>query len=298
MNSTSKVRRSLAAIAMASIFAIGLSGCAAEASSGSGKTVEPAPTASASVMPAVSLCDPASSALGDSVPSKEVTDARGVYCATVINPAAAALTEDTSKYEATLSEFKVTNDEAFSVQKKAVEFLASEGLDSSLLDSTYDPAGTEGSVWAAAHSDLLDPAWQSSYDSSSELYDTQFVIGGHGTPLLRDGGPRIAKSSISVGRVYAQTPTDSSSRQVIVELNATVSYRADDTSALAMVTMLYPDETTETLKVKYPELFDGTGENNILLKNGVFLYSFSMDTQKITGNDSKYVLNYSSTAGL
>jgi hypothetical protein len=293
-----KMKKPLIAIGLTGALAISLSGCAGTLNNdNNNQTPEPTQT---SVPVDGALCDPANDIYGDSIAAETVTDDLGTYCHTSIDPTAEAMQKDVSKYDtASLTQYGVSEDDAFVIQKKAVEFLGSQGLDSSALDTNTDGVAgndTAGQAWIKANTDKFDPVSLSQYTAEGGVYSSTVVVNGYAPPLVRDGSPRMSESSIVVSKVYAGVATTDTT-QTVVNLNAKASYRADDANTIDFILKFDPDKTEESLKTEYPSLFDGTGENNILL-DGTFTYAYSNETQLIVGSKSSYTIDYKDTAGL
>ncbi|TFC76725.1 hypothetical protein E3O45_08160 [Cryobacterium sp. TMS1-20-1] len=274
---------------------LGLAGCAGAVENE--KVAQPTQTADASA----ELCNPASDSYGDSVADSTVTDDLGTYCRTVINPNADAIKEDVSKYDrASLTQYAISDDDALAFQRSAVEFLGSEGLDSSALDTNTDGTvgnDTAGQAWVEQNLTLFDPGWSDPYTAEGGLYSNAVVVNGYTPALIRDGGPRLVQSSITVTSVYAGPLSRGTANQVIVTLNAKASYRAIDADTVAFQLRYSPEKTKKSVQAEHPELFDGTGENNIFL-DGTFTYAYSTETRLLVGNRSNYEIDYKARAGL
>jgi len=105
------------------------------------------------------------------------------------------------------------------------------------------------------------------------------------------------QSSITVTSIYASALSRGTANQVIVTLNAKASYRAIDADTVAFQLRYSPAKTKESVQAEHPELFDGTGENNIFL-DGTFTYAYSTETRLLVGNRSDYEIDYKANAGL
>ena len=290
-----KVRHVFLVATLPGVLVLGLAGCAGTVENE--KVAQPTQTAEASA----ELCNPASDSYGDSVADSIVTDDLGTYCRTVINPNADAMKRDVSKYNSdSLTEFAISVDDAFAFQKSAVEFFGSEGLDSSALDTNTDgTVGNDaaGQAWVQQNIAFFDPGWSDPYTAEGGLYSNAIVVNGYTPALIRDGSPRLSQSSVTVTDVYAGSASSGTAKQVVVVLTAKASYRATDADTVAFELRYSPEKTEESVRAEHPDLFDGTGENNIFL-DGTFNYAYSAETRLLVGNRSNYEIDYKASAGL
>jgi hypothetical protein len=278
-----------------------LSGCAvtAPAPTPDSTAVDNASPTSEAYDPA--LCDPAGDSYGDVVPVGFVTDEYGTYCHVGINPELPALTSDAKLTRDLLNQFGISREQALSMQKKALEFTASEFVDSNILDRNTN--GVEGNdkngvEWLEQHKDYFEPGTLPDYQVPGEIFKSGVVVNGYHPVLIRDGKPRIADSSIKVLETYAkESLADGEPASVVVLLEVKVSYRASDAEIVAWKRLNEPEVTEEAIRETSPELFDNTGENNMLLM-GKTAYSYNPTTEKFLGNSHELQLDYSAKPGL
>jgi hypothetical protein len=289
-----RMKRTVAAFSLAMATATALTGCAFSEPN----TSKAPDKGDASAAPAEALCDPADDSYGDVVPAEPVTDEAGTYCHVMVNPHAVALTNETPLSGQLLNEQGVSPEQAKNIQRKAITFTAGEFFDSNILDRNSN--GVEGNdgdgvKWLEEHKDDFDPGVLANYQKPGEIYKSNVVFNGYSPTLIRDGKPRITDSSIRVVQTYAQA--DSVAGQpanIVVLMEVAASYRATDQEA---VVWQMREDSEETLRTQSPELFDGEGENNLVLA-GKVAYSYSSATEKLLGNSFELDFDYSPTPGL
>jgi len=286
-----KIKKPALAVGLIGALSFSLAGCSGSMNNDDVDNT-PNPTTSTGA-----LCDPANDIYGDVIAKDQVKDERGEYCHVAIDPNAEALKRDDSKITTdTLTPLNITADQAYEYQKKAVEFFGSEGVDSTVLDNNPTEAPNEAAeaAWYAANQDKFDENAKLEYSVPGKLASSNIVINGYTPKLVRDGAPRVDKSSIVVNEVYGKAGVDGIANQVVVNLGAKVTYRATDEETVAWK-LTGAGATEESVKAEFPELFDGKGENTILV-DGKFAYSYSVDSGLLVGNSFTYDITYSKGA--
>jgi hypothetical protein len=294
-----KMKRPVIALGVVGAMAFSLAGCTGAIN----KDNNPIPTSSPSASSPVTgpLCDPANDIYGDVVPTKIEKDERGEYCHVGIDPKAEALNDDSKITMSTLEENGISKEQALAIQKKAVTFVGSEGIDSAILDRNTN--GTDGNddnalAWVKSNRDYLDASALPEYEKSGSMFTSNLVVNGNIPQTIRDGKPRLSASSIAVEETYA-TPNkvEGQPAEVVVLMSVKAAYRATDEEAVNWLLYFDSSKTEESVKAENPELFDGKDENNILL-SGKVAYAYSSATEKITGNSYEYSIDYKKTPGL
>jgi hypothetical protein len=294
-----KMKRPVIALGVVGAMAFSLAGCTGAID----KENNPIPTSSPSASAPTTgpLCDPANDIYGDVVPTKIEKDERGEYCHVGIDPKAEALNDESKIKMNTLEENGISKEQALAIQKKGVTFAASEGLDSTILDRNTN--GTPGNddnalAWVEQNKDYFDPSSLPAYQETGAIYRGNLVINGNTPQTIRDGKPRLSASSIALEETYAKAnPTEGQPADIVVLMSVKAAYRVSDEETVNWLLYFDSSRTEESVKAENPELFDGSGENNILLE-GKLAYSYSSATEKLNGNSYEYMIDYKKTPGL
>lgn len=250
------------------------------------------PEVKPSVTAASAVCDPTNHLYGDVIPAELKTDELGEYCHVSVDEDAEALQRNDSKLTtATLDAVNITADEAFAFQQKAVKFFGSEGVDSSALDlnGAEAPNAEVEQAWYTANAREFDESLKAENTVEGKLRSSNVVINSYLPELIRDGAPRLSKSEIEVNEVYGKAGEAGAPNQVVVNLGTKTEYRATDAEALAWK-LTGKGATRESIEAEFPQLFDETGENRIELE-GIFAYSYSIDSGLLVGNSFEYDVN-------
>ena len=285
--SVAKIKKPIIALGVIGALSFSLAGC-----SGSLKnddTPKPNPTSTS-----VATEDCANQEIGDVIGKQDVKEDDGVYCHVGIDPNAAALKKNAKAYDsATFTNLGISEDKGYEFQKKTVEFFASEGLDSTILEKNTNKADGEDAAavnWVKQNKSLFNDTVYNQLSQTGQVKNSTIIVNGYMPKLVHDGKARLDKSSIDVVSVYAKKD-DAGNPQVVVELHAEASYRADDASTLDFLTRI-EGKSEADVKQKYPELLDNKGINDLVMK-GNFAYAYSPTDGKIVGNSAKYNLLYS-----
>lgn len=282
-------RRIAATTATMLISAAALTACSA----GSGNTgaASSKPTKTSAATAAASKCI---GTFGDVVATDPVTDDRGTYCSVAINPSAAALTDDSAIKTDTLEAVGATIDLARTAQRNAVAFIGDNWVDSPMLEqNTRDGADGGWKDWAAAHADQFTAEVNESNKTVNPA-EAQVVYNGYlPNTLARDGGPRVSNVSIDVVETVGQQVDGKP--QLAVRSHVVAKYRATDEDTVTWLTAV-DGKNEADLRTSNPELFDGTGDNNIVY-DGVVAYGYDISSGLINGSTIKGNLGYAKAAG-
>jgi hypothetical protein len=284
---TVRMRLPLLALAVGCALVAGLSGCAAAedpaAGAGAGSTAGATPTADdgadgAGGVDGCATADPG--AWGDVVAKEPVTDEYGTYCHVTIDPAAAALTYDTSKVDAaSLTEFGFAEEYVRAAQQTAVKLLVEQVLDNSRLDN-YTATAKE---WFAANDSIVLPqsrdAFMQNVDagpngtgfSRAGIFATDFLP----SPLARDNGPRAQHAEIDLVKISAINEV------LLFEFASVSSYEASDSGIVAAAIRNESTLTEDSLKASTPELFDGSDDSVVTLNATTFIGFVQGNTDQV-----------------
>jgi hypothetical protein len=253
------ITRRVTTAAAATLTILAMTGCTPTAATSESRPAEPAASATATPTskpaPVEASGDSTSMVDADGKPVT-VTDAYGTYTRTTINPAAAAMTVDPANLD-TASLTAWSDAQIHSAQQWTARFIAEEFIDSEASDI--------GAVWEEWKADegqrLIDTSYIDLSAPSNEGLRTAIVF-NTGSPnnedsmvFVRDGGPRIATTSINVMGVegFAFEGTN----YLTVDVDATAEVRVEDESVVGSYLLTNPDQTAAGIVEDYPEYGDG-----------------------------------------
>lgn len=294
-NITKEVRRKLvqraAIVGIAGSIAFGAAGCGVQANNVD-TTPKPTTSTSAPADPSASPSTPADSALGGDivVMTKDgkavvIKDQYGSYEKVGLNPDDELNKKvDPSIIDSSVKDAGWSDQDVLAGQKFISNFIASESIDSTALD-TGDPGYKD---WVSKNQDkYIAPEFQSFIQSDSDkraLLNTRVnaEIDFH---YVRDGKPRVTSSNITMDRV---NNVDANNEHNLIFTGSYVAkYRANNKDVLnAYVEKGYPkDQVLQTL----PQLKDANGYTTV---SGTMKYQYAIakkaDGWKITGYTNSF----------
>ena len=239
--------------------AVLLTGCASE-----GSTVPPVSSSTAAEASPAATAEAAVASLGDVVGKTEngepvlITDERGSYQKVVLAPdSPLATTANDNVFLSSVAELGFTDADVLAAQRFIAEFIASEGIDSTALES--GEAGYRDWATTTGQNYML-PQWRAELIAAPEpSLVNNTVKATINIPFVRDGGPRLTEAAISFKNVSAENLEDG--EVLVFAGDYEASYRATNDAVLSAYEAAgySREDTVQTL----PHLEDPEGETTV-----------------------------------
>lgn len=193
----------------------------------------------------------------DFTEDKKVTDEFGEYTVTKLNPSSTATVYDITRTQPDLYRYGFTDTDAKEAQQVVANFVASEGVDSIMLDNTNN-----NQKWLDANFDKwLGGPFSSALKEDILNANSEYSFVVKGLPLtVRDGKPRILSNSIHINNITASK--DNSGKYIEIYGNATTQYRASEKNIMEYAIKANAEQKLDagTISAVYPKLKDGKEE--------------------------------------
>lgn len=277
--------KSIIAISVVSVLALGLTGCSQTEPK---NELKPSSTKSATPTeaPKVSMKDfvPQTDANGKPV---IITDQYGSYAPITINPQDESLILDKTLYDEKTLASGWTDADVLSAQQWIVKFVVEQGIDSIAVDT---PDGW--AKWKAEEaSKYLAPEWMTMVTTAENVAEGSdrgaliFNNPNNSQPVfVRNNGPREATGTVTLTKVSSMVVGNASTPALIFDVSVTTSYKATDKELLALYVKNNPTVSEEDILKIHPEMEDG--KDNVLPEvTSVFEYGVQKvgDTWGIMG---------------
>lgn len=253
----SKMKKPFIAVGLAGVLTFGMAGCGQATNNNTPETTK-SPTTTSQPTTSAAPTKPATdnAHYGDVIALKKVTDSKGSYEQTTIDPKDDSMIFNKSIVDPTATSAGFSDADLASAQKYAVTFVSQEGSDSVAVDSD---AG-----WAAWQKDQADKYIASGYKDTLlkpiGTFDRSAIIlndpNGSMPTVIRDGKPRLTTDVVSVSKISGGSDP-SAGKYVTVTGTSTVKYRVTDEVAQAWVKKNNPNISEADIKRLTPGLFDG-----------------------------------------
>lgn len=288
------MRKAALAVGLIGAMSFGVAGCAGGLDKGDST---PKPSSTSTSQPATTEA-PAVQTLGDVVTKTDangapvtVTDDKGTYQRVTLSPDDDAMKLNPANVDASVAAAGWSEADTLSGQQFIAKFVSEEGVDSNAVDST---SGWE--KWKSEQSaSYVAPEWSNMVSEPSQGSDRSAFITNNpnesGVPLIRDGSPRVASSSVSVDKVSSMEI--GGANNLVVSGKAVTQYRVTDATMLASWQANNPDATKEAILKEKPELADG--KDGTYTSTFDFMYSVRPDAASgwlITGYQNNFATKF------
>lgn len=185
----------------------------------------------------------------------KVTDEFGDYMSTKLASGSKATTYDPSRTQPDFYRYGLTDKDGQEIQTWIANFVASEGVDSTMLDNP-----DAGQKWLDANFDTyLGGNYAEELKTDILKKESSFVVKGF--PLtVRDGKPRITSNTIHINSISAYKNQEGTFVEVYG--TATTKYRATEKNIVANTVKVNSEQKLDeaTITAIYPGLKDGKEE--------------------------------------